>query len=427
MTDTRLKPTASAERQRWYKRERERKQAEAERQQAALDAARAVDTIDWIEKLVIPPGNPRAGKRMYLAEFQRKWIVNSLLPHVRESLLCVARKNAKSFTCAALLLSYLVGNNHQPGNKVVCVSLSLEHIQEIQQFMLTLAETNSLDITNQKTPRPGNLVGPQGTECRFLSGSANSAAISTGAQIVVCDELGSFPENKAELISHLKTVTAGRDDGKFLALSFRGTSSLLEDMVEAGKDDPAIYIQMHEAPIDCSLDDVQAWHAANPGLAAGIKSMKFMKHACKQAMSNSRYENAYRGLQLNQKLEPSRVPIISLDQWRHCIAAELPARKGKPVVGIDCGGSDSFSAAFMYWPETQRAESFSACGSIPSALRPWARRWRRRSLRACGAPWRVGDAARATVRSICRSLWRSLVARLETQPLCIVADRFRQG
>lgn len=303
---------------------------------------------------------------MTLDLWQRSFIVNAFAPNVRESLLCTARKNAKTSTCAALALSYLAGCNHFPGVKIVCASLSLEHIAELQQAMLGLAETNGIEIENLKTPRPGHLLGPDGAECRFVSGSTTSA-LSTQADISFFDELGTLPEAKRVLIENLKASLSGRD-GRFIALSIRGSSPLLAEMVDASRTDPSIYVQLHEGDPNADLLDEDNWHRSNPGLRSEIKSIDFMRHAARQALQNPKLEPTFRALHLNESLMPDRTPIVTLSQWQGCVADTLPDRAGPVVVGIDAGGADSFSAAVFYWAATGRAESFAVCGGIPDAL-----------------------------------------------------------
>ena len=203
-------------------------------EQGELDAAKALDTCDWIERLRIPSGYPHAGERMRLAEFQRKYIMNAMMPHIREAALIVPRKNGKSATIAAILLSYLCGPNHESGIKILCASLTIEHILVIQKFMRRYVEANNLPIEYIKSPRPGSLEGPQDATCQFLSGSSTSAAISEGAKIVAIDELGMFPAEKAELVEHLRTCTSLFDDSKLFAISYRGSSPILETLINDG-------------------------------------------------------------------------------------------------------------------------------------------------------------------------------------------------
>ena len=396
-----------------------------QRRTAALQAVASESTSDWISGLTVPPGAPRAGLRMDLDLWQRSFIDNALAPNTREALLCTARKNGKTALTAACALSFLVGPNHFPGVQIVAGSLSLEHVAEIQTAALALAEANGIEIENAKTPRPGHLRGADGAECRFLSG-ANTSALSTQADIAIFDELGSLPESKRTLIEHLKASLSGRD-GKFLALSIRGNSPLLAEMVEASKSDPSIYCQYHAGDASADLLDKANWFRANPGLSSGIKSLDFMRHAARQAAQNPKLEPTYRALHLNENLMPDRLPIVTLSQWQASVTDTLPDRSGPAIVGLDVGGADSFTAAFFYFPITGRAESFAACGGIPSVLDRsrydgvgdlYVHAFRRNEL-----------IPQPEQRSVdLESFMREVKDRLDGYKiLCVVGDRYKSG
>ena len=64
----------------------------------------------WSEStLIVPPGHPLAGQPMALPAYAVDWLRASLAPGIRESLLTMARKNAKSAVCAVLALAYVAG------------------------------------------------------------------------------------------------------------------------------------------------------------------------------------------------------------------------------------------------------------------------------------------------------------------------------
>ena len=80
---------------------------------------------EWAKAhLIIPAGHPLAGEPMVIPDFGQDFLVDAL-SH-RESLLCMARKNAKSAICAILALGYLVGPLRQKGWRGAVASLSKE-------------------------------------------------------------------------------------------------------------------------------------------------------------------------------------------------------------------------------------------------------------------------------------------------------------
>ena len=61
------------------------------------------------ERLVVPAGHPLEGSPMVLPEYGVGFLRDVFRPGVREGLLCLARKNAKSAVVAVWLLAHLCG------------------------------------------------------------------------------------------------------------------------------------------------------------------------------------------------------------------------------------------------------------------------------------------------------------------------------
>ena len=103
---------------------------DAEIQDSALALA------EWAaSKLVVPPGHPLAGQPMVMPDFGIAFIRDALAH--RESLLCVARKNAKSATVAVLVLGLLAGPLRRPGLRIGTVSITREKAGELLTPMPT--------------------------------------------------------------------------------------------------------------------------------------------------------------------------------------------------------------------------------------------------------------------------------------------------
>ena len=80
----------------------------------------------------------------------------------------------------------------------------------------------------RKSPAPGHIRTPDGSTAEFLSADKSSGH-SSGFDIVIVDELGLMGER--DLVAGMRTATSARN-GRFIALSIRGQSPLLEEMLE---------------------------------------------------------------------------------------------------------------------------------------------------------------------------------------------------
>ena len=362
-------PYASIEKRRAAAREGMRKQRAAAKS-AKLKATPAAhipkqssdpigDLAKWSRKsLVVPPGHGAAGKPMVLPDFGERFLRDAITH--RESLLCVARKNAKSAVIAVYLLGRLVGPIRTDGYRAGVCSISREKAGELRRQMLEIAEASDLrGLRFLRSPAPGRVESSSGT-ADFLSADRSSGHAS-GFDDALIDELGLLPERHRELVNGMRTATSARD-GKFIALSIQGDSPFTAEMIERAGGRCAVH--HYSAPEDCALDDAAAWRAANPSLGI-IKSLSYMRDESERVQASPADQASFRAFDLNLPQDPTRVMICSVPDWRAC-EGEPPARDGYCVLGFDAGGTTSMTALCALWPGTGRMECWGAFGDKPN-------------------------------------------------------------
>ena len=197
----------------------------------------------------------------------------------------------------------------------------------------------------------------------ILSADAG-AGHSSGFDLALMDELGLLKERDRELVNGLRSAVSARD-GRFIGLSIQGNAPFTAEML-ARKGAPGLVIHHYAAPDDCELDDEEAWAAANPGLAVGIKSLNYMRHRASAVAATPADQAAFRAYDLNQPVDPAQRNIVAAGDWRLCIVDELPPADGPCFIGVDLGGASSFTGAAAYWPQTYRLEAWSAIGGVPT-------------------------------------------------------------
>ena len=89
------------------------------------------------ERLRVPAGQPAAGQPIVLAPFQIA-IIDDCLTH-RETLACMARKNAKWATIAVLALAHLVGPLRAAGWRMGILSINRGKAGELRQQIEDIA------------------------------------------------------------------------------------------------------------------------------------------------------------------------------------------------------------------------------------------------------------------------------------------------
>ena len=312
-------------------------------------------------KLKIPPGHPNAGKPLILPDYIVSF-VDDVFKN-RESFLCIGRKNAKSAGVAVFLLARLCGPLRIPGFRAGVTSVSKEKAGELKLLMQGIAEASGLDgIQFLRSPAPGHVVSSWGGRVDILSAD-KSAGHASGYDDSLIDEIGLLDEKHRELVSGMRSAISARD-GRFIALSIQGASPFSAEMLDRAGE-PGIAVHHYAAPEDCALDDVSAWHAANPGLACGIKSMAYMQDEARRVALTPADQNAFRAYDLNSPLAPTRVMLCNPTDWAACELDILPERSGRCVVGFDLGGSSSMTAACALWLDTFRLETWAAFPDTP--------------------------------------------------------------
>ena len=356
---------ASRERQRTY---RERQRAKRNAPVAAVPAPVPADPVgalaDWSrERLRVPPGHPLAGQPLALPTYAVAFLRDAL--SARESLLCLGRKNSKSGCIAAYLLGRLVGPIAVPGYRAGVASVTREKAGELRRQMVEIAEASDLQgLKFLRSPAPGRVESASGT-VDFLSAD-RSAGHASGFDESIVDELGLLHERDREFVNGMRTAISARN-GRFFSMSIMGDSPFTREMIER-RADPGCNVHLFQAPEDAALDDPAGWHAANPGLKAGIKSLSYMADEARRVLLSPTDQASFRAFDLNQPQSPTREMIMAPSDLRACFTSDLPERRGDVVIGLDAGEATSATAAFCIFPQTGRCESFMAFGDNPSLV-----------------------------------------------------------
>ena len=196
----------------------------------------------------------------------------------------------------------------------------------------------------------------------ILSADA-SAGHASGFDDVLLDELGLLKERDREFVNGLRSSRSTRG-GRFIGLSIQGDAPFTEEML-ARVGEPGLVVHRFAAPADCRVDDEDAWHAANPGLAAGIKDIQYMRDEARRALATPADAASFRAYDLNQPVAADGAMLVPLDDWRACEQDHLPDRDGPAVLGVDLSSGYAMSACATYWPETGRLETMAAFPDTP--------------------------------------------------------------
>ena len=103
----------------------------------------------------------------------------------------------------------------------------------------------------------------------------------------------------------------------------------------------------------------------NPVAAINPHLRRTLEREHEAALSSELAARTFRQYRLNLPGDPvDTQPLITSAEWARVCARPVPACEGKPIVGVDLGGSRSWSAACALWP-SGRIESWALAPGVP--------------------------------------------------------------
>lgn len=327
----------------------------------------AADIIkEWSESKLVVPTGPLIGQPIICHDYLYEWTGNALLDTTTEAGMSIARKNAKTGWIAVVDTCFLVGPLCRTNWRGVVASLNGKLALEMRAAIEQTAKAAHLSgLTVHRSPTPGIAYGRKGSQLDFLAADKGSGH-AIGGDLAIIDEGGLMEENQRWLWNSIDSATSGRN-GKLLVLSIQGTGPMFAEMEQRAEsgDEPGLYWRRWAAKPEAEIDDRQAWHDANPGLAVGIKSEEWMAARAARALAVPLDQPAFRAQHLNQSISPGVQMICSLDEWKACQRRWSGRRAGPVIIGLDMGGSEAMTAGTIYYPETGEMEGYPVFPGSP--------------------------------------------------------------
>ena len=242
----------------------------------------AAALCEWARAtLIVPAGHPKAGEPFEIPDYLAAFFADALAVDTHEAALIIARKNAKSAGVAALLLAFLCGPLRRPGWRCGVASLSREKASELRGQVEAIALASNLEGV-KFWRRSSPAITSAGGSIDVLSADRNAGAASS-YDLAIVDELGLMGEKNRPLVNSMRSSVSAKG-GKFLSLSVWGDGPFCGEIVKR-RDDPGVAVHLHQAAEGAALDSEAAWHAANPGLDAGIKSIEYMRAESRRVLA----------------------------------------------------------------------------------------------------------------------------------------------
>ena len=333
--------------------------------------------IAFLEKLRIPEG-PKAGERLRLADFQRRFVTGALASDVSVAALSVGRGGAKSALSAGIAIGSLVGKlgDNQPKREIVIGARTRDQGRICwnfaEGFSRTLPTATRKRLIFRRAPRLEiEYEGDGGGHVLRVIPADGKSALGGAPTLVLMDERGHWERDRGDVLEHALLSGLGKRGGKALLISTSAPDDSHPFSRWLDEDTPGVYRQEHRPAPGLPADDLDSIMLANPGAVAGIgSSIEWLMAQARRAITRGGSTlTSFRLYNRNERVSgETRDLLLTVDEWLNCETATLPPREGPVVVGIDLGGSASMSAVAFYWPQTGRLEALGTFPSRPSLL-----------------------------------------------------------
>lgn len=308
--------------------------------------------IAFVERFCIVPEGDLMGKPVKLMDFQKRFILDIYdnPAGTSRAYLSIARKNGKTGLIACLLLAHLVGPEAYQNSRITSGARTRKQASEVFNYAWKMVMFSpELSKIIKPTPSEKKLHGlPMNVEYYAISADAKGA--HGGSPIVaILDECGQIRGPTDAFVEAIET-SQGAYDGKALLIAISTQAADDGDLFSRWLDDAAtgtdarIVSHVYSAPIDCDIQDREAWKAANPAMGV-FRSVKDIEDFANRAERMGADEPSFRWLYLNQRVE-ANAPFIDGTTWK---ANGDPVEEftGPVYAGLDLSAARDLTAFVM--------------------------------------------------------------------------------
>ena len=318
--------------------------------------------IEFIQHNLVIPNGRNVGEPFTLLPFQRRFIMEAMKAGSHSSVLSCGRGNAKTTLSAALAVAFI---STEERKQVVLASVDLDSARECYNQARQISDDADLDIKWRPSYREAQ-DNKTGSTIRILS-SDKAKGLSIRPSLVIADELAAWKES-SPLLGLLKTAVGKTEGGKIIAISTRGqygAGNQLERFIASAQ-------VKHIYSADAKTDpySMKALKEANPGLGQ-ILPLENIKRAQQEAKGSPVDLRFFKGQYLNQPTDigENDEPLVEFNEWQKCLISdeELDV-SGASIIGLDLGGSKSFTAVCFYNEENGHIDATAFVGKEPNLL-----------------------------------------------------------
>jgi phage terminase large subunit-like protein len=268
----------------------------------------------------------------------------------RRAIISRARKNAKTFEAAIIVLLHLCGPEHRPNSNLYSAAQSRDQAALLFALAAKIVRmSQDLSDVIQIRDTAKQLLCPMlGTQYRALSAEATTA-YGLSPALIVHDELGQVRGPRSELYEALETATAAQEAPLSIVISTQAPtdadllSILIDDATAAH--DPRVVLRLDTVPEDADPFSEDSIRLANPAFDYFLNRDEVMAMA-RDAERMPARESEYRNLILNQRVDATS-PFVSPSLWKSCGDAPKSIDKVRVYGGLDLSSVKDLTALVL--------------------------------------------------------------------------------
>lgn len=277
-----------------------------------FDEQKSLRAVQFIERFTCYPEGEKQGQPFVLDQWQRAalelgfgFVDDEGYRQFRQVLMMVGRKNGKSSLMAALALYFLTSDN-EPGAEVLCIANSEQQAKRV---------FGHADLMRRKSPALRDRIRRGMSQKRGTSGlnydKNGSILVSIPANVAtsdgysasayIYDELAACVDMGAMLSAIEESVASRRQASGWIISSenyvrhniWDQRIDMAKDILAGRVDNDTILPILYCLDPGDAFDDPSVFIKANPGIASGIKSVKYMQDRAQAAKASPQIKSSF--------------------------------------------------------------------------------------------------------------------------------------
>ena len=329
----------------------------------------------------------KRNRTAYMREFRARRAVirdkSGLLPFQSAFVAAVCRKerppeiaglscprgNGKSWLCGGLVARSLTPGDplFEAGVENILVSSSTNQARIVLEFARSaLGESDGYRWRND-----GVLHLDSRARVRIVSSDARRAlGLGASVRLIIADEPGAWSPIQGRRLFDAMLTSLGKRKTQIIVVGtlapapLTGVASWWPAFVASGSGDGR-HVALLQAGAD-KWEDFQEVLRVNPVAAINPYLRRTLDREHRAALESDSAARTFKQFRLNIPGEAvDTQPLVTAAEWERVCARPVPACEGNPVIGIDLGGTRSWSAACALWPNG-RIESWAIAPGVPA-------------------------------------------------------------